>query len=89
MIKNCMNCKYVSYEWYQNNTCKSLKAMKDLDVTYAGCGEGLSCEDVYKFQQKPSNEDCKYFEPGFWTKVAIIKNKICRKIFEFKLSRVK
>ena len=85
-----MTCKYVSYEWYQKNTCKSMKAMKDLKITHEDCCDGgLSCEDVYIAQCLYDSGDCKYFELGFWAKVAILKNKICRKIFEFKLGRVK
>jgi len=90
MPKNCSECKHVSYEWYQRNTCKNMKAIKELNFSFENvCNDGLECKDVYKAQEKDTLEDCKYFEMGFWAKVASFKYKICKKIFEFKLSRVK
>ena len=89
MVQNCINCKHVSYEWYQDNTCKNLKVFKDLKIPYDGCGNSLSCRYVYNTQGLDTDKDCKYFELGFWAKVAIIKNKICKKIHDFKLSRLK
>lgn len=89
MDKNCANCKYVSYEWYQNNTCKNLKVFKDLKIPYDSCGNEISCRMVYNSQGLDTDKDCKYFELGFWAKIARIKHKICKKIYEYRLSKTK
>lgn len=90
MTKNCSNCKYISYEWYQTNTCGSVKAVKDLGLSYKDyCANNIYCTEVYKAQGLNTDQDCKYFELGFWARIVQIKNKICKKIYEFKLSRIK
>lgn len=90
LVKNCSNCKHVSYEWYQNNTCKSLKAVKDLGLSYKDfCANATSCLEIYKAQGLDTSKDCKYFELGFWAKIAQIKHKICKKNYDYKMSRIK
>ena len=90
MTKNCLNCKHISYEWYQNNTCGSIKAVKDLGLSWKNyCAYSTYCTEVYKAQGLDMDKECKYFELSFWAKIARIKHKICKKIYEFKLSRIK
>lgn len=89
-IKNCEKCKFMVSEWYQNNTCKSDKAVKDLGLSWKNhCANGTYCTEVYEAQGLGIDQECKYFKLDFWTRIVQIKNKICRKIFEFKVSRIK
>ena len=91
MRKNCLNCKHIDWGYYNNNKCKNLKASKDLGETVESiCNQGLPrCAWIYGKQNLESHDDCKYFEMSFATKIAIFKNKICRKIFEYKFNKIK
>lgn len=85
-IKKCEKCKFMVPEWYQNNTCRNSKAVKDLGLSWKNhCANSTWCTEVYEAQGLNNDQECKYFELGFWAKVAQIKYNICRKIQEFKM----
>ncbi len=87
MIKNCDNCKYINYEWYQDHTCSCKDVLIDNNIDAEDfCTRGFpKCSTIHPDQ----TTDCKYFKLAFWMKVCIIKTKICMAIYTWKMNRYK
>lgn len=80
-IKNCLNCKYCTPQYYQENLCGSPE-VKEPHIDRFGneCGyEYPLTIDVHPDQHL----ECKFFKMSFWSKVAQIKSNLCSTIHLF------
>lgn len=79
VIRNCLNCKYCTAQYYQENLCRSPEVKGPYTDRFGNiCGSSYpSTHEVHPEQ----HTECKYFKIGFLAKIALTKSKICSWIY--------